>query len=241
MTTPPLWGAPLPEAAIVEPPASLGQANEQTRLDRFQRVTVRLPHLPGVTDRLRDAENSPVWFASEWEFLTQGREVRVLSALSPDQALLALKQRKTSRLRVDMRALAWSRRRVVTGHVTGRQVRLVAMRPLTRNSWRPEMRGSLSAVETGSELQGRVRVPLWVRVFMAAWFAFLAVMGLIGVGTVLAGIVTGHGSWAVHGLAFTGGVIGLGVLGAGLTATAVRAGLNDVSFLMGWLGETLDI
>jgi hypothetical protein len=39
MTTPPLWGAPLPEAAIVEPHASLGQANPEEVLRRMLAIS----------------------------------------------------------------------------------------------------------------------------------------------------------------------------------------------------------
>jgi len=59
----------------------------------------------------------------------------------------------------------------------------------------------------------------------------------IGLGTALAGVFTAHSSWAVHGVAFTGGCLGILGLGCALFAIAGAWGRRDEEYLRHWLSQ----
>lgn len=174
----------------------------------------------------------------EWQLLWPGRPCKVGSPLSPEDAVAVLLAARASGQRVTMLGLAWSSRRVVTGDVVDASVRLVALRPVMRNSWRPVMTGSVHPMPSGSELRGCLRVPSAVRIFTSAWFGLLAMFGLVGLTATIASAVTAHWVSVWHGLAFTAAVIGMAGSGAAIVWAALRSGAGDADYLAGWLVET---
>ena len=166
------------------------------------------------------------------------REVALPSSLPAVELLAQLKQRRASRGQLVRQSFSFGLApRIVVGDVSPQKVVLTALRPGVRNSWRPRFQGRVVPTQSGSEVLGTIA---WSRVVLGltlVWIAFIAVLTLIGLATALAGVFTAHSSWALHGVAFTGGCLGILGLGCALFAVAGAWGRRDEEYLRHWLSQ----
>lgn len=172
--------------------------------------------------------------------MTRGLDCRVESSLAADEALATIDAAKTPWRGSFGLRLGWNPRSVVVGSVESGVVTLMGIRsPAARNSWRPQFVGRVQPTASGSELRGRVRVLTGVRIFVAAWFGFLALLLAICLVASLASLATAHWQSAAHAAAFAAGMAAIGGFGFALNVFALRKGLRDAAYLQTWLSELL--
>jgi hypothetical protein len=129
--------------------------------------------------------------------------------------------------------------RVVVGSVSHGRVRLTAMRPGVRNSWRPVLRGELTAAPDGCRLVARLGWHPAVRVFGIVWLGFVAFLLVIGAGNAVTAGASGHGTQAARDLTFVAIAVGFVAFDVGLSTIASRWARKDGEFLLSWLNQTL--
>jgi hypothetical protein len=131
--------------------------------------------------------------------------------------------------------------RIVTGRVEGGYVRLQALRPGIRNSWRPTLVGHIVPMPRGSQLLGELRMNTLVRVFSALWLGIDALFFVGGIVGLVGELLRGDPSKALSSLALAGIALGFAAFFIGLTALGAKMGDNDEAFLRQWLEERLQV
>lgn len=94
----------------------------------------------------------------------------------------------------------------VFGGVQGEHIRLYARSVMALNSFRRIFYGRLEQVPGGTLISGEFRVPVWVRIFMTCWLAFVGFVLLL----LIAAAVLGSVDWsfvAIPALMFFGGTV----------------------------------
>jgi len=129
--------------------------------------------------------------------------------------------------------------RIVVGTVSQRRLRLKAMSPWVRNSFRPVLRGELTPASDGCVLTGTIGWHPAVRVFIFVWLTGVAVFFLTGVVGAAGFAAAGQGSSALGMLAFAAVAVGFAAFFMCLLALGGRLGPKDEEFLRDWLSESL--
>jgi hypothetical protein len=132
-----------------------------------------------------------------------------------------------------------ARSRIVVGRVNGEYVRLEAMRPGMRNSWRPVLTGRVVPMPYGSRLVGQLGVSPAVQAFSAV---LLGLAALVFAGSLIGSAaqwISGDPATAHRFLEVAGGALLSGVLLIGMTAAGTKLGGEDEAFLRQWLAECL--
>jgi hypothetical protein len=129
--------------------------------------------------------------------------------------------------------------RIVIGKIEGDYVRLQALRPGIRNSWRPILIGRLVPAPHGSQLVGQLGLGSFVKAFSILWLGFVAPFFAGGLLGIVVELLRGDLSKALTCLMVAG--IGLGFIAffIGLTALGSKMGDNDAAFLRQWVAEHL--
>lgn len=164
----------------------------------------------------------------------------VSSPLTVDDARRRLRDGLTTRgpaFAVGLASITESR--VVRGQVRQESVRLVAMRPGVRNSWRPVLRGRLQATDIGCQLACRLGWDPFVRVFTACWLGAVLLGFVHGVVTTVGRAWTGDFATLRDSATLIGGTLGSALFIVGLTTLARRLSRGDVAHLRTWLAERL--
>lgn len=189
--------------------------------------------------RPTDTRSVGTW-VRRWLRLWRDEPVVVDSPLSREAAVSALAGGITGF--GSMFARSWSfgfGPRVVRGRVTTEHVRLAAMKPGFRNSWRPVFRGRWETRGTTTQLVGKIGWHPAVKIFSAVWLGGVAcflVTGLIGGLDLLAqGRPADAGGW----FAFSAATIAFVAFFAGPTWFAGRSGKKDEEYLRQWLQDRL--
>lgn len=129
--------------------------------------------------------------------------------------------------------------RIVIGKVEGDYVRLQALRPGIRNSWRPILIGRLVPAPQGSQLVGQLGMSSFVKTFSALWLGFVAMFFAGGLLGIVVELLRGDPSKTIPFLAVAGIALGFTAFFIGLTALGSKMGDNDVAFLRQWVAEYL--
>lgn len=129
--------------------------------------------------------------------------------------------------------------RVVTGRVNGDYVRIQALRPGMRNSWRPRFEGRLYPTERGCQLVGDLGMIPFVKAFSVLWLGGVGVFFVIGVVGFLGRLFQGNPSKGLPLLGFAAVAVGFAVFFVALTALGTSMGRKDEAFLREWLAERL--
>jgi hypothetical protein len=129
--------------------------------------------------------------------------------------------------------------RIVVGTVSQRRLRLTAMSPRVRNSFRPVLRAELTPASDGCVLTGTIGWHAVVRVFNFVWLSGVALFFLTGVVGAVGLAAAGQGASALGMLAFAALALGFAAFFMGLLALGGRSGRKDEEFLRDWLSERL--
>lgn len=130
--------------------------------------------------------------------------------------------------------------RIVTGSVSPSKIRLTALVPGVRNSWRPTFRGQLQARDDAAELVGSLGFFPGVRAFSYFWAGGVAVFGLAAPSITV--VMLAEGRWDDARTAGFMLVVAVGMLLFGLVLlfAATRVGDRDEQWLSQWLEDRLD-
>jgi hypothetical protein len=131
--------------------------------------------------------------------------------------------------------------RIIIGKVSRRRVRLAAIRPGVRNSWRPILRGKLTADDGGCRLVGGIGWHPLVRAFTAVCLGLLATFFGRGLASALSSRSSGDTTGELHALAFLAISLAFGVFFVVLASVASRWGRKDEEYLREWLVHKLEV
>jgi hypothetical protein len=175
----------------------------------------------------------------QWLRLWQDERIEMLSSLSVPAVVEQLADVTSSRGLV-LRGMetGWGSR-IVVGEVSRGRLRLRAMRPGVRNSFRPVLRGELTPTSDGCVLIATIGWHPAVRVFNILWISTWAVFILTGVAGCVGLAASGDEANAMGMLAFAGVTLVFGAVFAGLLAFGGWLGRKDEEFLRSWLNVRL--
>jgi hypothetical protein len=129
---------------------------------------------------------------------------------------------------------------IVVGKVSQRRLRLTALSPWVRNSFRPVLRGELTPASDGCVLTGTIGWHPAVRVFNVVWLTGVAIFLLTGVVGAVGLAAAGQGTRALGLLAMAVVAVGFAALFIALLALGGWLGRKDEKFLRDWLSERLE-
>ena len=130
--------------------------------------------------------------------------------------------------------------RIVTGSVKPSRIRLAALVPGVRNSWRPTFRGRLQTGNGHTELVGNIGYFPGVRVFSFFWGGLVSLFFVVSL--CVAVVMLAKGRWDEARTAAFLAVVAAGMLifGLALASGATRLGDRDEEWLRQWLADRLN-
>lgn len=176
----------------------------------------------------------------QWLRLWRDERIEISSSLPVLTAVERLADGVTSSrgLIVHGMEMGWGSR-IVVGEVSQRQLRLTAMRLGGRNSFRPVLRGELTAAPDGCVLTGTFGWHPVVRVFNLLWLTGVGVFFLTGVVGSVGLAASGQGTSALGMLAFAAVAVGFAAFFVGLLTFGGWLGRKHEEFLRDWLSVRL--
>lgn len=176
------------------------------------------------------------WWVGGWRSVP----VEIASPMPVEAASYALAHEVTSSRSAMLRRLSPRLGpRIVIGQVEGDYVRLQAIRPGNRNTWRPILIGRLVPAPNGSQLVGQLDISSFVKTFSGVWLGLVAVFFVTGILGAVVEMLRDDPPRVLPFLAMTGIALGLAAFFMGLTALGFKAGDNDAAFLRQWIAKRL--